>query len=75
MFQVFNNTVSKISHHLLASCEISNIMAKAGKVYNIGETVNLPVVSVPTSSFMKQNARKMTNSMLHTAFLCHDVEK
>ena len=60
--QVFNNQVSKINDGLLASYEISKIIAKAGKPHNIGETVILPAASVVISSVMKQNASEITKS-------------
>ncbi|XP_076322021.1 zinc finger BED domain-containing protein 5-like [Tachypleus tridentatus] len=59
--QLFNNKVCKMSDGLLASYEISKIIAKAGKPHNVGETVILPAVSVIISSVMKQNASEITN--------------
>ncbi|XP_076322057.1 SCAN domain-containing protein 3-like [Tachypleus tridentatus] len=61
--QLFNNKVCKMSDGLLASYEISKIIAKAGKPHNDGETVILPAVSVIISSVMKQNASEITNSI------------
>ncbi|XP_076324409.1 zinc finger BED domain-containing protein 5-like [Tachypleus tridentatus] len=61
--QFFNNKVCKMSDGLLASYEISKIIAKAGKPHNVGETVILPAVSVIISSVMKQNASEITNSI------------
>ena len=61
--RVFNNKVSKMSDGLLASYEISKIIAKAGKPHNVGETVILPAVSVIISSVMKQNASEIINSI------------
>ncbi|XP_076348273.1 SCAN domain-containing protein 3-like [Tachypleus tridentatus] len=61
--QLFNNKVCKMSDGLLASYEISKIIAKAGKPHNVGETVILPAVSVIISSVMKQNASEITNSI------------
>ncbi|XP_076359030.1 SCAN domain-containing protein 3-like [Tachypleus tridentatus] len=61
--QLFNNKVCKMSDGLLASYEISKIIAKAGKPHNVGETVILPVVSVIISSVMKQNESEITNSI------------
>ncbi|XP_076372972.1 zinc finger BED domain-containing protein 5-like [Tachypleus tridentatus] len=61
--QLFNNKVCKMSDGLLASYEISKIIAKAGKPHNVGETVILPAVSVIISSVMKQNGSEITNSI------------
>ena len=61
--RVFDNKVSKMSDGLLASYEISKIIAKAGKPHNVGETVILPAVSVIISSVMKQNASEIINSI------------
>ncbi|XP_076348034.1 protein FAM200B-like [Tachypleus tridentatus] len=61
--QLFNNKVCKMSDGLLASYEISKIIAKAGKPHNVGGTVILPAVSVIISSVMKQNASAITNSI------------
>ncbi|XP_076348271.1 SCAN domain-containing protein 3-like [Tachypleus tridentatus] len=61
--QLFNSKVCKMSDGLLASYEISKIIAKAGKPHNVGETVILPAVSVIISSVMKQNASEITNSI------------
>ena len=47
----------------LASYEISEIIVKARKPHNIGETVILPAVSAIISSVMKQNAIEITNSI------------
>ncbi|XP_076358993.1 SCAN domain-containing protein 3-like [Tachypleus tridentatus] len=52
-----------MSDGLLASYEISKIIAKAGKPHNVGETVILSAVSVIISSVMKQNASEITNSI------------
>ncbi|XP_068246662.1 zinc finger BED domain-containing protein 5-like [Palaemon carinicauda] len=58
--QVFNNKVSKMCYGLLASYEISKIIAKA-ESHNVGETLILPAVSVIISSVMKQNTSEIIN--------------
>ena len=73
MFQVFNNTVSKTSDGLLASYEISKIIAKAGKPHNIGKTVMLPALSNVISKIMKQNPSEIINSVPLSNSLCHGV--
>ncbi|XP_076324343.1 SCAN domain-containing protein 3-like [Tachypleus tridentatus] len=65
-----------MSDGLLASYEISKIIAKAGKPHNVGETVILPAVSVIISSVMKQNASEITNSIpLSIDEVAEDVDK
>ena len=63
MFQVLNSKASKMKDGLLASYEISKILAKAGKPHNVVETVTLPSLSVVNSSVMKQKANAVTNSI------------
>ena len=63
LIQMFSSQARKVSNDLLASYEISDIIAKAGKPHNIGETVILPAVSVIISSVMKQNASEIINSI------------
>ncbi|XP_076324388.1 SCAN domain-containing protein 3-like [Tachypleus tridentatus] len=65
-----------MSDGLLASYEISKIIAKAGKPHNVGETVILPAVSVIISSVMKQNASEITNSIpLSIDEVAEDIKK
>ena len=60
---MLNSKASKVKDGLLTSYEISKIIAKAGKPYNIGETLILPSLSVVISSVMKHNANVVTNSI------------
>ena len=60
---MLNSKASKVKDGLLASYEISKIIAKAGKPHYIGETVILLSFSVVISSVMKQNANVVTNSI------------
>lgn len=46
---------------LVASYEISKIIAKVEKSHNIDETVILPAVPVVISAVMKQNAQVIIN--------------
>ena len=55
--QIFKKQDQRKDKGLLASYEIAKIIAKAGKPYNIGQTVILPAMSVVISKVMNQNAQ------------------
>ena len=61
--QIFRKQACNIDKGLLASYEISKIIAKSGKPHNIGETVILPSISVVISTVMNKNPREITDTI------------
>jgi hypothetical protein len=61
--QMFNERAPKVDKGLLASYEISKLIAKAGKPHNIGESLILPAVSVVISTVMNQSVHEITQTI------------
>lgn len=60
ILQVFNEKSSMIDNGLIASYEISQLIAKVGREHTIAESLILPSVSIVISRVMNQNPNAIT---------------
>ncbi|XP_076065258.1 protein FAM200C-like [Oratosquilla oratoria] len=61
--------MAKIDRGMLASYKISNLIVKAGKPHNIGESLIMPAVAIVILTVMKQSPQEVTIPLSNSSVL------